>query len=221
MTRKRISAPERKALILDAARQVFSRSGYDAAKTLEIARVAKVSEALVYRHFPSKEALYRAVLRQTIREQDDNFSKLGLRQLDTVGIIQTLKLYFTYAASQSEDRMQERLRLLLASLSGDGSYANLVYRRSQRMLGDTVATALQNAREAGDLRGEALLADNTSMFIDHIGTMMSAIQALSLRSRPYRGSTQMLVREAVWFCCRGIGFTDEAIARHIDEPLTI
>ena len=85
------------------------------------------------------------------------------------------------------------------------------------MLGDTVANALQNARADGDLRGEALLPDNTSMFIDHIGTMMSAIHALSLRSRPYRGSTQTLVREAVWFCCRGIGFTDEAIARHIDD----
>jgi hypothetical protein len=25
------------------------------------------------------------------------------------------------------------------------------------------------------------------------------------------------VRDAVWFCCRGVGFTDEAIARHLAD----
>ena len=53
MTRKRISGTERRTLILAAARRIFSQYGYEGAKTLQIAREAKVSEALVYRHFPS------------------------------------------------------------------------------------------------------------------------------------------------------------------------
>lgn len=217
MAKKRISGSARKALILEAARQVFSRSGYDAAKTIEIANAAKVSEALVYRHFPSKEALYRAVLRQTIREQDENFAALGLQELNTAGIVRTLKLYFTFAAGLAQEEMQYRFRLLLASLSGDGTYAALIYRRSQRMIGKTISQALNAAREAGDLKGVAISEDSASMFVEHIGTMMSAIHSLSLVHLPYSNSGEQLVRDAVWFCCRGMGFTDEAIARYIED----
>lgn len=217
MAKKRIAGSARKALILEAARQVFSRSGYDATKTIEIARAAKVSEALVYRHFPSKEALYRAVLRQTIREQDENFAALGLREPNTAGIVRTLKLYFSFAAGLAEEQMQYRFRLLLASLSGDGNYASLVYRRSQRMIGRTISDALANAHANGDMTGAAISPGSSAMFVEHIGTMMSAIHSLSLNSLPYANSGEQLVRDAVWFCCRGMGFTDEAIARHIDD----
>lgn len=217
MVRKRISGNERKALILEAARVVFSRSGYEAAKTLDIARTANVSEALVYRHYPSKLALYRAVLRQSIREQDDNYRLMNLASPDTAGIVGTLKTYFTFVTGPEHEVIQGRFRLLLASLAGDGTYAALIYRRAQRMMGQSIELALENARAAGDLHGTQLVTGNTSMFIEHIGTMMSAICWQRHGSLPYTSSGEDLVRQAVWFCCRGIGFTDEAIARHIDD----
>ncbi|MCB2066017.1 MAG: TetR/AcrR family transcriptional regulator [Erythrobacter sp.] len=217
MARKRISGNERKALILDAAKRVFTRTGFEAAKTQEIAREAGVSEALMYRHFPSKLALYRAVLRQTIREQDENFDELVPQEASAAGIIHTLRAYFRHAASLSDDDMQQRFRMLLASLSGDGTYARLVYRRSQRTLDRSIMDAMEAARASGDMAGEALDLANTSMFIEHVGTMMSAIIATSQGDTPYAKSGEELVRQAVWFCCRGIGLTDAAIARHIDD----
>ncbi|MCP5395203.1 MAG: TetR/AcrR family transcriptional regulator [Sphingomonadaceae bacterium] len=217
MQRKRITGQERKTLIMEAAKRVFSRTGYEAAKTQEIAREAKVSEALMYRHFPSKLALYRAVLRQTIREQDENFEELFPRERNARGIIQTLKIYFTHAASLQDDDMQQRFRMLLASLSGDGTYARLVYRRSQRTIDSSIEEALQNAREAGELIGEGIPVANTSMFIEHIGTMMSAIVAISRADTPYATVGDELISQAVRFCCRGLGFTDEAVTRYLDE----
>ena len=62
MTRKRISGEERRALILAAARRVFSQHGYDGAKTLQIAREAKVSKPIVYEHFGGKEGLYAVIV---------------------------------------------------------------------------------------------------------------------------------------------------------------
>lgn len=216
MAGKRIPANERKTLILEAARQVFSRAGYDAAKTIEIARAAKVSEALVYRHYPSKEALYRAVLRQTIREQNENFADLEMRGTGAAGIVRTLSAYFTIATSPDHSRIQDRYRLLLASLSGDGNYARLIYRRARRMMDSAVSDALEQARLDGDLRGDGLSTADMSMFIEHIGTMMSAIHSLTLQQSTYRVGNDALVRDAVWFCCRGMGLTDTAIARAID-----
>lgn len=55
---KRLAPAERRALILDSARQVFVESGYAGARTQRIAAQAEVTEALLYRYFPSKEALF-------------------------------------------------------------------------------------------------------------------------------------------------------------------
>ena len=217
MIRKRISGSERKALILAAAKRVFSRSGYEAAKTQEIAREAGVSEALVYRHFPTKLALYRAVLRQTVREQDENFAEFAPENPSGAAVIRGLKQYFSHTAALGEDEMQQRFRMLLASLSGDGTYAKLVYRRSRRMLDRSLEEAMARAREDGDITGRLLPMVDTSMFIEHVGTMMSANVASAHEDAPYTVQGEELVREAVWFCSRGLGFSDEAIARHLDE----
>lgn len=216
MTRKRISGTERKALILDAARSVFSQSGFEAAKTQDIAKAAKVSEALLYRHFPSKLALYRAVLRQLIREQDENYRIMGVVSQDTAGIVKAIKTYFTLATAPEHKDIQGRFRFLLSSLAGDGTYAALIYRRAQRMMRNRIEASLKNAQAAGDLTAPLLNSDNTSMFIEHIGTMMSVINWQTMNS-PYASNGEELVKQAVRFCCRGVGFSDEAITRHIDE----
>ena len=59
---KRLKATERKATILAVAKVLFSDKGYHGVSVDEIARRLGVSPAILYRHFPSKEALYEEVL---------------------------------------------------------------------------------------------------------------------------------------------------------------
>jgi AcrR family transcriptional regulator len=56
--RRRLSAAERRDELLDAASEVFARSGYHGASLEEIASVAGVSKALIYEHFASKRELH-------------------------------------------------------------------------------------------------------------------------------------------------------------------
>ncbi|HEX2260068.1 MAG TPA: helix-turn-helix domain-containing protein, partial [Candidatus Binatia bacterium] len=58
----RLSAEERRQAIADAVRGVFADKGFDGTTTRELAKAAGVSEALLYKHFPSKESLYAAML---------------------------------------------------------------------------------------------------------------------------------------------------------------
>src|SRR4026209_2674356 len=58
----RLSADQRKRAIVDAVRDVFAEKGFDGTTTGELAKAAGVSEALLYKHFPSKESLYAAML---------------------------------------------------------------------------------------------------------------------------------------------------------------
>lgn len=63
-TRQLLSRPERQASILHAAARAFGRTGFAATSMEDVAAEAGVSRLIVYRHFGSKEELYRAVLEQ-------------------------------------------------------------------------------------------------------------------------------------------------------------
>jgi AcrR family transcriptional regulator len=60
--RKRLTAEDRRAAILDAALEVFGARGYHAASIDEIAQAAGISKALIYEHFPSKKELHVSLL---------------------------------------------------------------------------------------------------------------------------------------------------------------
>lgn len=60
--KNRLSAKERRILILEAALNVFSRNGFSGARTKEIAQEAGISETLVFHHFETKENLYEQAL---------------------------------------------------------------------------------------------------------------------------------------------------------------
>jgi AcrR family transcriptional regulator len=62
---KIITAPSYRK-ILTAAISLFAERGFKGTTTAAIARKAAVNEALIYRHFPTKEDLYCAIIREKI-----------------------------------------------------------------------------------------------------------------------------------------------------------
>src|SRR5438132_13526109 len=59
----RLSPSARRDMIIAAAIPLFARKGFAGTTTKEIAEAAGVSEALVFKHFPSKAALYEEIMR--------------------------------------------------------------------------------------------------------------------------------------------------------------
>jgi len=62
VSRRKLNATDRRSQILAAAMEVFAEHGFHGTPTRELARRAGVSEALVFQHFPTKEALISAIL---------------------------------------------------------------------------------------------------------------------------------------------------------------
>jgi TetR/AcrR family transcriptional regulator len=58
----RMSSQDRRRQLLDVAIRLFSESGFSGTTTKEIALAAGVTEALIFRHFASKDELYAAIL---------------------------------------------------------------------------------------------------------------------------------------------------------------
>jgi TetR/AcrR family transcriptional regulator len=67
----RMSAVDRQRQLLEVALNVFSRRGFKGATTKEISAAAGVAEAIIFQHFPSKEALYSAVLELHLETEDE------------------------------------------------------------------------------------------------------------------------------------------------------
>ncbi len=62
MSGRRMSRDERRAQLVSAAAAAFLAGGFDGTSMESVADQAGVTRLIVYRHFESKDALYRAVL---------------------------------------------------------------------------------------------------------------------------------------------------------------
>lgn len=79
----RLSFSEREERILTAAAGAFSRCGFKGTKTKDIAAAADVNEALLFRHYPSKEKLYAAALQHTLARKSERF----LPELEKIAVL--------------------------------------------------------------------------------------------------------------------------------------
>jgi AcrR family transcriptional regulator len=66
----RLTHERRHQQILDTAIDVFAKFGFRGTTTKQLAKAAGVSEATIFLHFPSKEALYQAILEEVTQSQE-------------------------------------------------------------------------------------------------------------------------------------------------------
>ncbi len=62
MARERLTGPDRRRAILDAAGDVFGAKGFEATRMDDVARAAGIAKGLLYKHFASKDALFDALV---------------------------------------------------------------------------------------------------------------------------------------------------------------
>jgi AcrR family transcriptional regulator len=82
MTTARRNPVELRNLLLRAAEDVFAREGYAAATTKDLAREACVAESVLFRHFPSKAALFRESVLDPLMKVLSTFADAAARYLE-------------------------------------------------------------------------------------------------------------------------------------------
>jgi len=119
LTRIRMSGEQRRQHFIDAALRLFSTSGFRGTSTRAIAGAAGVSEALLFRHFPSKADLYAAILQQKAHESGFATKFETIRRLARRGDDQKLVHYIVSLILATYERDPEFERLMLyAALEG-------------------------------------------------------------------------------------------------------
>lgn len=216
----RLNAEQRRHAIVDAVRSLFSEKGFHACKTRELAEAAGVSEALIYKHFPSKETLYAAVLEASA--QGPTFVQFN-RILKLEPSVSTLvvMVYFTISHyTRNHDANKTALNALMArSLLEDGEFARLTYEKFADAWRRKFEACLKQAAKAGDLDAEGMRGDLCMWFVQHVGFSLMLHRRPTVAPVAYKASEESLIEQASYFALRGIGLKDEAIRRHYNSRM--
>src|SRR5436190_10505592 len=121
----RIPAEERRQQILELATELFARQGYQGTTTRQIAQQARVNEAIIFRHFPTKEDLYWAVIEEQCRQGSSRTSGELQKELEEQADLRRL---LSTLASNILRRDTRLTRLLLYSALENHKLSQRFYR---------------------------------------------------------------------------------------------
>jgi len=197
----RMQGDDRRRQLLRVAVESFARNGFSGTKTKDIAAAAGVSEAILFRHFASKEDLYHAILDEKEATMGGDRWFVEMHELaerrDDRGL-------FRHVASQlirsfREDAAFHRL-LLYASLEGH-LLADLFHERFGLPMGDFLERYISLRQKEGAFRecepGAAV------MFV--IGSIIQYAMARHvLGAKKFPPSEEVIVEEFVELILGGL-----------------
>ncbi|NLX58568.1 MAG: TetR/AcrR family transcriptional regulator [Phycisphaerae bacterium] len=203
-TRKRDPQASRRRL-LEAAIDVFGRSGPEAASVDDICRRAGLNKRMVYHYFGSKEGLYREALRTVYDEFAGVEIALAHMLLPPEELLETLvRRYHAFLAEHPES-----VRLI--------SFENLHGGRVARQLAlegkkAQIATALQLALQKGQaerrfregIDATELLVSIFSLCFFYFSNQYTMGQFLGLDSLAHRTDMESHIRHVVSLLLHGI-----------------
>lgn len=212
-----MTCTERKEAIVKAALPLFARQGFSRTTTKQIADAAGISEALLYKHFPSKESLYGEIQVYGCQGCDPGLKKLIDLEPSTSTLVYII--YYVVRANilgrQCQTMSHEtRHRMVLNSCLEDGAFTRFLFHNRFSEHLDRIIECMRAARRSDDLVASPVSEENRLLFAHHLATMIATMQLPKETVIDYRASKEELVNQAVWFALRGLGLTDGAIARH-------
>src|SRR5229473_117413 len=170
MALNRLDGDERRKAIVTAAVPLFARNGFAGTTTRELAEAAGISEALLFRHFPSKQLLYREILRLGC-EGDPALEKLATLQPSTATLVCMVRFMvrrFLLGDEAERAELDPRLRLLLHSFLEDGDYARELFETVSGRVVPLFEASLSAAIAAGDATLRRDAPANRFWFAQHV-----------------------------------------------------
>lgn len=185
--RHREETPSGRQRLLEAAAASFASGGYAGTSIAAIASAAEMSKSTVFHHFPSKEALYLAVIGDAVAD----FGQRLDHALSASGDIATALKVFQREHIRHMDRHRQVVRLILRELQDPALehkrplIIELLSTNFTRLVG-----RLESARREGQIRQTAnspvaaLVLFATNAFFFQHARELSELSGLELTGRP-------------------------------------
>ena len=220
MTRllQKIPASDRKQAILTAATPVFARLGRAGTTTKDIAKAAGISEALLYRHFAGKEALYEELEDYCV---DANVAASHLLEKEKPSTKTLVKgvavlVHAVFLGIGARQAHEDTKRLVTSSLLDDGRFAKAFLKRHVEPWIKIFEESLQAARAANDVESDVHAGTAEIWFVHHLANTLHLISLPGRTVVDYGMSQEELTESAIRFLLRGLGLKNAAIHRYYD-----
>ncbi len=151
-TAQRCSAEDRRQQILETATDLFARQGFQGTTTRQIAEHVQVNEAIIFRHFPSKEDLYWAVIEHKCQQGQGK----GIVSECVAGGGSPREVFTTIASRFLRLRQQDSSlgRLLLFSALENHKLSHRFFRVHIAELYEALAQYIREQMNAGVFRSD-------------------------------------------------------------------
>jgi AcrR family transcriptional regulator len=221
MTSLRMTKDLRRELILGAAKRCFARNGFAGTTTKSVATAASISEGLLFKHFPSKSALYSEILAEECEAAPALMHLLDLppSTQTLVVLVRSLVAHFLGVSDHPEQHEAQRLRLLITSQLDDGEFARLVYEKIAELMGPAFVASLDHAVATGEATRIGREPMNLFWFAHHTLVMTALVRLPAAPCLSY-GNAADFERQICEYVLRGIGLKDDVIAAHLDRELS-
>ena len=213
----RLSSEERRQAIVEAVKGVFAEKGFDGTTTRELASAAGVSEALLYKHFPSKESLYAAMLDDCAKGAVfAEFKRiLALEPSASTLVIMVHFVIARFVQGRTGDMDKTVLdRLAVWSLLEDAQFVRLAHKKFTSAWVTKFEECLKAAAKVGELHETPVRRDLSAWFVHHIAFALMLHLHPKVPAVDYKVSKDVLVEQAVRFALHGAGLTEKTIDRY-------
>jgi len=215
-SKSRLTGEERRESILQAARPLFAMNGFKGTSVRDIAIAADVSEALLYKHFKSKEEIYNEILSygasigtniaECLNEIDPGAEKLVI-------MVYLMFQHILFEVPERREEQQLHERFLFNSFLETGTYARTVFKSIEEASWDTLEACYRVAEEQAHLVEMPIPFQHRAWFVHHLAMALNLCHLPDPPAFEYQGGMEQLSEHATLFALRGIGLTDAAIKR--------
>jgi AcrR family transcriptional regulator len=219
----RLSQEARREAILNAVMPLFLEKSLDQVTTRDIAHAAEISEALLYQHFASKEDLYGAVQDRLCKKIPALEAAIAAATPSTESLVRYLYLFTNLSIKKYPEIQVDPLfpRLMVQSLIGDRTFANLLHERRLKGICQLVSESLLVAEKSGDLVSSSQINGNLEdakqlfWYAVHLVTMVYLNQ---IGERPAAlDPEETILDKTMFFILRGVGLKETAIKKHYNR----
>ncbi len=216
-----MSADDRRQSIVQSAMHVFAQKGFARATTRDLAEAAGISEALLYRHFPSKEGIYEAMQDFICDRRAPIIENLRQQPVSTLGLVLVVYAMHRLIASRSieaEPAHMATSRLMIQSCLEDGHFVKSFHEARFAIMVPYFEQCAQVARSEGDLVDGPISDAERYWFAQHVAIGLCIAEMPPVLPYDYQEPDAFKRRRhAYLFALRGIGLTDAAIERYAES----
>lgn len=214
---RRLTGSARRLAILEAAAPVFARLGRDGATTGDIAKAAGISEALLYKHFASKDALYAALETHCVEAMEiaNHLFEGAEPSAETFILAAAVTMHAVFVGIGDQEAHETTKRLVVSSLLSDGAFAGAFLQKQMVPWVGLFRDSLEAARLAGDVEADGEpSADMGVWFLHHLATSLHLFSLPGIEVVPYGADRVRLADRAIRFVLRGMGFKSSVVNRY-------